>query len=184
MTETVTFSGLQLRRAAGSDFFVGMAVPYDEISYLTEHRQGERFVAGAFARSVVAVGNGRRYPLVLDHYPDRRIGTVIHLEETPRGLLAGLRFDATVEARRAVEDAATRPIGLSVAFYAGDVARGLHGERVVVDATLDHLAIVPVPAYESARTFVPSRQLAIRSASPTGVVRWHVPPSLAGVWGR
>lgn len=176
MTEIVRFAPVEFRSAAPG-FVVGLVVPYDEITYRTEHPDGERFVGGAFGYDEVATYAGRRYPVVLDHDPRFRVGTIVHLAEVRQGLLAGIRFDQDGEtARRAAEIAASGPIGLSVGFYTLQTARGDLGERVVVSARLDHVSIVPDPAYASAKSFVQAAPVVgIRSSALTAV-RWHTPP--------
>lgn len=181
MTEFVRFGRVELR-AATEGFLVGMAVPFDEVTHNVEHRNGERFVGGAFTFDEVAVTAGARYPVLVDHDDGLRVGSVVHLQETRQGLLAGLRFDGSAMGRQVFGIASHGPVGLSVAFHAIQTARGAQGERVVVSARLDHLGIVAVPAYETARTFVPSSEpLALRSTCGGGSVRWHVPPHLTGL---
>ncbi|KQW43013.1 hypothetical protein ASC77_22220 [Nocardioides sp. Root1257] len=161
---------VELRRASPG-FYVGLVVPYGEVSRMTEYPQGERFVYGAFATDAAS---DRVYPVVLDHDPSIVIGSVVYLVEERAGLVAGLRFDEATEAGRVVARAGVREsLPLSVGFRATETATGFDGARVVVRATLDHVAVVGLGAYGSARTFpteVATRR-AVRQALTS--VRWH-----------
>lgn len=168
---------VELRRADPRGFVTGIAVPYGEISNQTEYVEGERFAFGAFAGAVRLVAGGGRLPLVVDHEKDRRVGSVVHLKETRRGLVAGFRFDPSPEGRSVAERVASVPAGLSVGFTPTETARGWDGARVVVRAVLDHVSLVGLAAYGSARTFPPEvGAVPVRSAERSSAmtsVRWR-----------
>lgn len=167
---------VELRRADPRGFVTGVAVPYGEVSVLTDYVEGERFAFGAFADAVHLVAAGGRLPLVIDHDRDRRVGWIVHLQETRRGLVAGFRFDPSTEGRSVAETVASGPAGLSVGFTATETARGWDGARVVVRAVLDHVALVGLAAYGSARTFPSEVGVATRGAARSSSltsVRWH-----------
>lgn len=167
---------VELRRADPRGFVTGVAVPYGEVSNQTEYVEGERFAFGAFVDAVRQVASGTRLPLVVDHDLDRRVGWIVHLEETRRGLVAGLRFDPSPEGRSVAEAVASGPAGLSVGFTATETATGWDGARVVVRAVLDHVSLVGLAAYGSARTFPTEVGVATRGAvrsSSLTEVRWR-----------
>lgn len=168
---------VELRRADPRGFVTGLACPYGEVSAMTPYPEGERFAFGALADAVREVAAGVRLPIVVDHDPGRRVGSLVHLEETRRGLVAGMRFDETVAGRSVAETVLSGPAGLSVGFTATETAKGWDGARVVVRAVLDHVSLVGLAAYGSARTF-PSVPVGVatRGAMPPSSltsVRWH-----------
>jgi HK97 family phage prohead protease len=176
-TELVEFRrGVTLAPAPSG--LVGVVVPYGEVSYRTEHRQGERFVPGAFGGAELAVAGGQHVPLLFGH-AGPEAGYATRLQEARGGLVGAFRLHPTVEGRTAAVVATSGLVGLSVGFYAREVARGHRGERVVVAADLIHVALVPDPAYSSARV---EPLVEARSAAALLPVRSHVPDHLAALW--
>src|SRR6478735_917325 len=113
MTHTTAPHLLEVRRADSSGMVVGVVCPYGETSAMTEWVQGERFVRGAFTDAVLAVKAGQRYPVVLDHDQAHEIGTVVHLEETVKGLVAGMRFRSSGMGREVADMALRHAVPLS-----------------------------------------------------------------------
>lgn len=186
MNTTATLPTLvEARRADQGDLIVGLVVPFNEVTALTQHAEGERFTYGAFTAAVLQVRAGARLPLVLDHDETRRIGSVVHLEQVPRGLLAGLRFDAGPEGQAAAQIAVRGALPLSVGFIARETAHGWDGTRVVTKADLQHVAVVPISAYGSARSYpqeVPALATRSAEAGAVGHIRSHVPAPYADLW--
>src|SRR3954469_4575608 len=70
---------------------VGVVAPYDEVSYLTPHIEGERIMRGAFARSIVHHRAG--VPLLRNHSTDRKLGVSTGFDDGADGLVGTFRIN-------------------------------------------------------------------------------------------
>lgn len=139
----------------------GLIVPYGVSTPITERRGDvivrytEEFAPGAFDRARRAPG---RIPYTYGHshaFGDR-LGVFTHLEDREEGLWGRIKFDASkVDAAR--DAVLSSHQGMSVGFLsvvpkAFTEREGSHVVRR--SAILDHVAAVPVGAYDDARLLV------------------------------
>jgi HK97 family phage prohead protease len=133
----------------------GIAVPWNETSYMTGDPKGERFLPGALTRSVKARGSllklfrggGNGHDL------SRPIGRPVNLDARhPDGFYTQWRIANTPDG-----DAALREIGegmldsFSIGFRALKSQRGQDGAREVVEADVAEVQLLPIGAYAGAR---------------------------------
>ena len=135
----------------------GLVVPYGETASVVT-RDGpitEMFAFGAFRVDVLGsreVGNAHWVKLTLEHNDSigNRLGYAQELEETEAGLRALFTLYPS-EAEKAREIIGETHKGLSVGFFTVKARPNDDGVIVRTEARLDHVAVTPVPAYESAR---------------------------------
>jgi HK97 family phage prohead protease len=157
-TTATTFRSAFRLRSESDGTLTGICVPFGEVSYLTEHTGGERFVPGAFARTIVArSGKVRLKSLHSDAMP---VGLASELRETDEGLHGTFRLYDTPEGRAARERARDGVYGgLSIEFRALAEHKADDGVMEVTEAALHAVALELDPAYAGAKV------LAVRSAT-------------------
>lgn len=144
-------------RAATDGTLTGICVPYGEVSYLTEHPDGERFVVGSFAKTIAARAGKIRLKSL--HGEPMPVGVGAKFEELDTGLRGVFRLYDTPEGRAARERAADGVYGgLSIEFRPIVTRRAEDGVTEVTEAALHAVALELDPAYEGAKV------LAVRSA--------------------
>lgn len=147
--ERVTFP-VEIRQVS-ERIVEGLAVPWNETTYLAGDGKGERFLPGSLTRSVQ--DRGARLKLFRGHDYGRAVGRIEKaLPEHPDGLMCSWRIAATpagdevlAEVQEGVLDA------FSVGFRPLRTRRGADGERQVVEASLAEVSIAPLGAYDGAR---------------------------------
>lgn len=128
---------------------VGVAIPYGEVSLLAGDPAGERFVAGAFTRSIEHRAD--RIPLLDNHARDRVMGYSTGFDDGDRELVGewvvnqGDTGDAYLDNLRHGYYA-----GMSVGFLPIRVGRGDDGVKEIREAKLVEVSTVGIPAYEGA----------------------------------
>lgn len=145
--------GLELREDAdGAHFLRGVVAPYGE-SYDTGEYV-ETFAPGVFAKSVRQRGD--RIGLTEQHRAESfPIGRSTSWEDTADGLVGTFTLAPTERGREALDLVRSAFLdGLSVGFRplrnrVSEVGGRKHVERL--DAALDHVGLVSVPAYQTAR---------------------------------
>jgi HK97 family phage prohead protease len=172
--ETVSFE-IEVREA-GSDgrTLEALVVPYGETSTATPYEGGERFLPGAFKRSVGQFRAAKRSLLLFrSHDHTRAIGKSESLTDTPEGLLASFRLARTPEGDAAIQEFREGILpGMSVGFRAIRDQRGMDGAREVIEAALLEASMTPMGAYDNARG------LALRTpAEPLDLAWVTVPPA-------
>ena len=172
--ETVSFE-IEVREA-GSDgrTLEALVVPYGETSTATPYEGGERFLPGAFKRSVGQFRAAKRSLLLFrSHDHTRAIGKSESLTDTPEGLLASFRLARTPEGDAAIQEFREGILpGMSVGFRAIRDQRGMDGAREVIEAALLEASMTPMGAYDNARG------LALRTPAEPLDLSWvTVPPA-------
>lgn len=131
-----------------------LLVPYGEVSYLTKHPQGERFIRGAF-RKACAEFRGRRTPLYLfrSHNHERAAGRALTLTDTAEGPVGEFRIAGTTYGDEVIEEYREGLLSaVSVGFRAiMDSISRTDGAREVREAALLEASVLPIGAYEGAR---------------------------------
>jgi uncharacterized protein len=141
----------------------GIAVPWNETSYLTPDPKGERFLPGSLTRTVKARGDRLKlFRGGATHQHEGAIARPVELDARHAdGLWAAWRIGRTPAG-----DAALAEVGeglldaFSVGFRAVRTQRGSDGAREVVEAELLEVQLLPLGAYDGARV------LEVRSPSP------------------
>jgi HK97 family phage prohead protease len=127
-----------------------IAVPYDQetvVSYRGEMMR-ESVAPGAFAG---IEGRGDHVTANREHNYERSFGKVVGYREDPRGLVAQIRASETPLGDETLRLAADGVLKASVGMVvrrSDQIIRG--GLRRIKRAFLDHLAMVPNPAYAGA----------------------------------
>ncbi len=145
-------TGLQIREEGDGRTLTGLAVPWN-VEARIAGRYVETFTRGAFADDLADPG---RVPLTATHPRDGGtlpIGLTVELRDEEDGLhgdwkvsSTGLGDEVLALARDGVR------LGLSVGFVpVTDRGTEARGKVERLRATLDHVAIVRVPAYSTAR---------------------------------
>jgi HK97 family phage prohead protease len=163
-----------------------LLVPYGEVTYLTKHAKGERFIRGAF-RKAAAEFRGRRSPLYLfrSHQHDRAVGKALSLAETPEGPVAEFRIASNTYGDDVIGEYREGLLGaVSVGFRAiRDDTSPADGAREVREAALLEASLLPIGAYEGAQVMAyrgPEQPLDLSAYLPG-------PPPVTDVtlpWGR
>jgi HK97 family phage prohead protease len=150
---------MELRRVDPTErVVVGVVAPYDEVSYLTPHIEGERIRRGAFARSIA---HHRRagIPLLRNHDMTTVMGYSTAFDDDDSGLVGTFRINEGDQGDTLLTDIRNGYLnGLSVGFQTIQSARGTDGVREVTEARLVEVSSVGLAAYEGAA------MLAVRNA--------------------
>ena len=181
--------GLEVRNVESLDeqrVMTLLLVPYGEVSYLTPHPKGERFLKGAF-RKAAAEFRGRRTPLYLfrSHNHDRAVGRALSLADSPDGPVAEFRIATTAAGDDVVAEYREGLLNaVSVGFRAVLEAISRHdGVRDIREAALLEASMVPLGAYEGAQVVgyrEPGEPLDLSAYLPPP--RPDIDPALP--WGR
>lgn len=160
---------VQVRDDGDGRTLTGLAVPW-AVEARIDGRYVETFTRGAFADDLTDPG---RIPLTATHPRDGGtlpIGLTVELRDEPDGLHGDWRVSATAlgdEVLALARDGVR--LGLSVGFIpVTDRGAEARGRIERVSATLDHVAVVRVPAYSTARI------AALRHAQDNGRPLWHL----------
>ncbi len=161
---TRAVTGTEVLGVSFTDRIVSViVVPYEEpalVPYAGEVWE-EVFSRGAFAnldlQRTVRVNRG--------HDTSRTVGKVVRFDLTDRrGLVADIRIAATPLADETLtladEDMLSASVGFGVNPRTGLILNRATRTRRIIDAVVDHIALVESPAYVGAKV------LAVRSATP------------------
>lgn len=137
----------------------GIAVPWNETSYLTPDPGGERFLPGSLTRSVRSRGDRLKLFRVHDH--TTAIGRAVKMDARhPDGLWASWRIAQTPAGDAALQEIAEGMLdAFSIGFRPVKTRRASDGAREVVEADIHETSLAPIGSYDGARV------LAIRSPS-------------------
>lgn len=154
MTErtTATFAAIELRVADESERIVsGVVIPWNEVSMLTPHSQGERFAPGSLTRTVAERGD--RVKLFRDHDHKRAIGRAVKWDtDDPRGLWGEFRIANTAAGDEALAEVSEGMLdAFSIGFRAVRTRKAKDGSREVLEAALHEASLAPIGAYDGAR---------------------------------
>jgi len=129
----------------------GIAVPWGEVSYLTPDPAGERFLPGAFTKSLRERTSALKLFVAHDH--SHAVGRATKLDPRhPDGLWASWGFFRTPAGEAAMQEAAEGALDMfSVGFRPVKHARAADGVRDVQEAELHEVSIAPIGAYQGAR---------------------------------
>ncbi len=161
---TRAVTGTEVLGVSFTDRIVSViVVPYEEpalVPYAGEVWE-EVFSRGAFAnldlQRTVRVNRG--------HDTSRTVGKVVRFDLTdPRGLDADIRIAATPLGDETLaladEDMLSASVGFGVNPHTGLILNRAARTRRIIEAVVDHIALVESPAYAGAKV------LAVRSATP------------------
>lgn len=153
----------------------GIAVPWNETSYLTPDPAGERFLPGSLSKSVRARGD--RLKLFRTHDHNTAIGRAVKLDARhPDGLWSSWQI-----ARTPAGDAALAEIvegmldAFSIGFRPVKTRRGQDGAREVVEADIHETSVAPIGSYDGARVLA-VRMPAFGAAEVTAWLEQHPAP--------
>jgi len=142
----------------GGRTVIGVVAPYDEVTYLGPHPDGELIRRGAFRRSL---GQHKEIPLLRNHDTDRRLGRSTRFVEGDTGLEGTFLVNQGAPGDDLLAELRDGYLtGMSVGFRTMKTVRGDRGVREVVEAALVEVSMVGIPAYAGATL------LAVRSADP------------------
>ena len=139
-----------------------LLLPYGQTSMDTGNPYGERFMAGAF-RKTIKDRMGSKRPLLLfrAHDHKRPVGRAETLKDTPDGPLAEFRLARTAAGDEALQEVKEGMLPeVSVGFRAIQERVGDDGAREVREAALHEVSLVPMGAYSGAQV------LALRDQGP------------------
>ena len=150
---------MELRRVDPTErVVVGRVAPYDEVSYLTPHIEGERIIRGAFNRSI----HHRRkngIPLLKNHDTGTVMGYSTSFDDGDDGLVGTFKINEGDIGDRFLDEVRDGYMkSLSVGFRPVRHSRGADGVREVREAQLVEVSMVGIPAYAGAE------MIAVRSA--------------------
>jgi HK97 family phage prohead protease len=150
--DVVGFRGLELRAAAiaGPRSVEGIAVPWNEISYLTPEPTGERFLPGSCTKSVAV--RGAKLKLFRNHNHSVALGKAVYLDpQDRRGLFARWQIARTPAGDEALQEISEGALdAFSVGFRTVKARRGFDGVRDIVEADVHEVSIAPLTAYAGA----------------------------------
>lgn len=131
----------------------GIAMPWDQITYLAPSPTGELFKRGAFTKSVTESLGKRKIKLFRNHDHSRAVGLITNIEPDAD---EGMKFEARI-AKTQLGDETLHEImegildSVSVGFRAIRTRSGRGGVREVIEAALEELSMTPMPAYAGAQ---------------------------------
>lgn len=132
----------------------GIAVPYNEISYLVPNAGGERFVPGSLTKTSkdLMASTRKQLKIFKSHEHRTAIGFATLLNpEHPDGLYMEARIADTAEGNAALNEIREGVLdSFSIGFRAiRDTYE--NGVRVIQEAALLEVSLVPYPAYDGAQ---------------------------------
>lgn len=175
MTESTSVVVYEARNLVVDERIVsGILMPWNETTYLAGDPRGERFLPGAFTRSVKA--KGERLKLFRgtsrEHDQTVAIGRVKAMDPRhPDGLWGEWRIAQTPAGDAALAEVAEGLLdAFSVGFRAVRAGRGSDGAREVAEAELLEVNLLPLGAYDGARV-LETRAPVVRM-TPDELDRW------------
>lgn len=148
----ILFRTAELTPGTGRQVF-GTVVPYEEVVDINmggpEWDYQEKFVLGAFARSIVERGNKVKLMTAHDH---RRlpVGRAVELREEAKGLFAAFEIAQTRDGDDALELVKSGTVDAFSIGFRPIRDRQERGVTVRVEAALMEVSLVAVPAYSGA----------------------------------
>jgi HK97 family phage prohead protease len=129
----------------------GVAVPYDETSYLVPNPSGERIARGAFAKSIRQ--RETKIPLLVGHgHSGAAVGLSTRWADDDAGLLGAFRIKTGHVGDEALEDVRTGHLpAMSVGFKPLAMGRHSDGSAIVKEGRLLEVSLCAVGAYEGAQ---------------------------------
>jgi HK97 family phage prohead protease len=164
-----------------------LLLPYGSTSHDAGVPGGERFLPGAFRKTIQERKASKRRPLLLfrAHDYSKPVGVAEMLKDTPEGPVAEFRLARTPAGDEALQEVKEGMLPeVSVGFRSVQERQGEDGAREIREASLHEVSLVPMGAYEGARV------LALRNAKPVDTSWISVPPPPAvpdfsrpiGIW--
>lgn len=142
---------IELRRGGDGRTVTGIAVPFGEVIQIPEGR--EVFRPGAFKRTIAERGPSRIKLLQQHDQSQWPVGVATVLREDPAGLYAEFKMATTLrgdEALTLVKDGVLDAFSIGFNPLPGGT-QFVDGVAVRTEVRLDHVGLVSVPAYNSAR---------------------------------
>lgn len=154
MSEQIQFNA-EFRLAEGSDgrTITGIAIPYNEISYNVPNAGGERFIPGSLTKTAkdLMSSNRKKLKIFKSHEHRTAIGFATLLNpDHPDGLYMEARIADTNEGNAALQEINQGVLdSFSIGFRSiRDTYE--NGVRVIQEAALVEVSLVPLPAYDGA----------------------------------
>ncbi len=132
----------------------GIAVPWNETSYMTGDAKGERFLPGSLTRSVKARGDRLKlYRGAYGKHEMAAIGRPVSLDARhPDGFYTQWAIAKTPDGDAALQEIAEGMLdSFSIGFRAVRAQRGADGAREVTEADVAEVSLLPIGAYAGAR---------------------------------
>jgi len=144
---------------------------------LTGDPAGERFVPGAFTRTLR--GRATRIPLLVNHERGRVFGYSTRMDDSDTELVGTFQVNEGRDGDKLLADLRDGYYGgLSVGMLVANVGRATTGEREVRQAHLVETSIVGVPAYSESKVLaMRNAQLPARFRNPRPTVDLSPIPS-------
>jgi HK97 family phage prohead protease len=154
MSENVMFNA-EFRLAEDSDgrTIAGIAVPYDQISFNAPNAGGERFAQGSLTKTAndLMASTRKKLKIFKSHEHRTAIGYATLLQaDHPDGLWMEARIADTAEGNAALAEIKEGVLdSFSIGFRTIKDSY-VDGVRVINEAALVEVSLVPLPAYEGA----------------------------------
>jgi hypothetical protein len=131
----------------------GVAMPWDQITYLAPSPTGEIFKRGAFTKSVKEAMGKRKIKLFRNHDYSRAVGIVTDIQpDADEGMLFEARIAKTPYGDETLYEIVEGLLdSVSVGFRALRTRSGRNGVREVIEAAFEELSLTPMPAYAGAQ---------------------------------
>jgi HK97 family phage prohead protease len=130
-----------------------LLLPYGETTYDAGVPGGERFLSGAF-RKTIKDRMGAKRPLLLfrAHDHSRPVGVAERLHDTPEGPMGEFRIARTAAGEEALQEVREGMLPeVSVGFRSIQERQGADGAREIREAALMEVSLVPMGAYSGAK---------------------------------
>ena len=162
-------------RGVDERIVAGIAVPWNETSFLTPDPAGERFLPGSLLKSIRAKGD--RLKLFRTHDHSVAIARARKLDARhPDGLHTEWEVARTPAGDAALVEIAEGMLDcFSIGFRAIKARRGEDGAREILEAEVHEVSLAPLGAYDGARVLA-TRQPSFGAAEITAWLAEHPPP--------
>ena len=156
MTETTSLAfNIDWRAPVSTDERIvgGIAVPWNETTFLAGHAAGERFLPGSLTRSVKARGDRLKLFRGSHGHDMIPVGRAVALDARHAdGLYTTWRIALTATGDQTLEEVREGLLdSFSVGFRLLKDRRGADGAREIVEAELAEVTLLPSGAYDGAR---------------------------------
>jgi hypothetical protein len=182
MTETTALAfNIDWRAPVSTDERIvgGLAVPWNETSYLTPDPKGERFLPGSLTRTVKARGDRLKLFMGRHGHDMIPVGRAVSLDARHAdGLYTTWRIANTPAGDQTLEEVREGLLdSFSIGFRTVRAQRGADGAREIVEAELGEVTLLPTGAYDGARV-LEVRAPTLQAADLTAWLAAHPVPTV------